>query len=249
MLWETYQWATTPCPSWARRSGLLYASIALGARGRRCAGAWADHLAHVKAAMLAGPGGDTVAILGSGWLHDVPVEELATRYRRIVLIDAVHPGPARRAARRHPSIELIHADVSGVLEATLAGARLPAPTPIAWAQWFDQPADLVISDLVLSQIAMSAEALAIHHGVSADEVTAWAASIRHHHLATLPPAQRTLLITDTMAQNETGDTEVVTDLALPQPHATWMWPVVPPGESLNGPVTHTVTAAWMPSRS
>jgi hypothetical protein len=244
MLWEAYHWCSTSCPTWARRSGVLYASIALGARGRRCAAAWAEHLARARLEMSAAPGGETVVILGSGWLHDVPVELLAARYRRVLLVDAVHPAPARHAAKRHPRITLIHADLSGVLEAQLAGVVMPTPQAVDWSRWLDRPATLVVSDLVLSQVAMAAVDCATRRGADPATLDPWADTIRQHHLATLPAAQHRLLLTDTIAQSSDGRIDLVPGVALPPAHATWTWPVVPPGESPDGAVIHTVTAAW-----
>ena len=39
---------------------------------------------------------DTVAILGSGWLLDVPLEKLIPRFKHIYLVDIWHPRQIRR---------------------------------------------------------------------------------------------------------------------------------------------------------
>jgi hypothetical protein len=36
---------------------------------------------------------DSVAVLGSGWLLDVPLEEMKNRYKKIFLVDIHHPPP------------------------------------------------------------------------------------------------------------------------------------------------------------
>ena len=248
MLWEALHWLTTPCPSWARASGLLHASVALGARGRRCTAAWAAHLDQVRIHICAATtGGDTVVVLGSGWLHDVPIEHLVAKYRRVVLVDAVHPRPVRDLARRDPRIVLAEVDLSGVLVGLWQQRDRPlllaAPIVQDWRPWFPVPADLVISDLVLSQVAMAAARMVVRRGADPAATAVWAERIQAHHLATLPPARRTLLITDTTVREGDEQTELVPPGLVPPPRATWTWRVAPAGEQGPLAIDHQVVVA------
>ena len=75
-----------------------------------------------------------------GALLDVPLEELAAAFDRVILVDLIHPWPARLAARRYPNVALVTAEIS----AGLAGA---------WAELCAE-ADLIVSANLLSQIPL-----------------------------------------------------------------------------------------------
>jgi len=55
----------------------------------------------------------TVAVLGSGWLLDIPLTEMVGRYDRICLIDIHHPPQIRKKVSGLGNVELIEADLSG----------------------------------------------------------------------------------------------------------------------------------------
>ena len=55
----------------------------------------------------------SVAVLGSGWLLDVPLDDLRHRFDRIFLVDIHHPPQVRRKVRDLDHLELVTADLSG----------------------------------------------------------------------------------------------------------------------------------------
>lgn len=55
----------------------------------------------------------SLAILGSGWLLDLPLEELADRYDQILLIDIYHPPQVRHRVKPLKNVSLQEADLSG----------------------------------------------------------------------------------------------------------------------------------------
>ena len=95
MLLELLESATTPAPLLARRMGLVYESIAIGARYRRCSRDWRDHLlrchAAIGSAIESAPKHRLAVILGCGGLYDVPWRMLRDRFDRVVLVDMVFP--------------------------------------------------------------------------------------------------------------------------------------------------------------
>ena len=109
-------WLTTPCRPEARRLGYLREAIALRSRARRCARLWAPHLQQSRAFLLdsAGVGGELGVVLGSGLLLDVPLAELAQRFRRLYLVDMLHLPEVRRLVRAYPGVSLLELDVTGV---------------------------------------------------------------------------------------------------------------------------------------
>lgn len=58
---------------------------------------------------------DKVTILGSGWLLDIPLAELAGKVKSVVLADIVHPPEVRQQVEPYPNVELREFDVTGCL--------------------------------------------------------------------------------------------------------------------------------------
>jgi len=56
---------------------------------------------------------ETVAVLGSGWLLDVPLNHLLDRFRHVYLVDIHHPVQIRKRTATMSKVELIEADLSG----------------------------------------------------------------------------------------------------------------------------------------
>ncbi len=55
----------------------------------------------------------TIAVFGSGWLLDLPLEDLAERFDRILLLDIHHPPQVREKLSAYPHILLQETDLSG----------------------------------------------------------------------------------------------------------------------------------------
>ena len=77
---------------------------------------WKEHLEKSRAfihASFAGRSLDSVAVLGSGWLLDVPLEALSARFSRIFLVDLLHPPQVIKKVGKLPNVELLEADLTG----------------------------------------------------------------------------------------------------------------------------------------
>lgn len=55
----------------------------------------------------------SVAVLGSGWLLDVPLEVFLSRFRKVYLVDIFHPPQIRKKLERYNQVELVEADLTG----------------------------------------------------------------------------------------------------------------------------------------
>jgi hypothetical protein len=164
---ELCKYLFTPCPPGARRLGLLSELIALAARSRRCAAAWAEHQARCRSLILeaaaACPERRAMLVAGSGLLLELPLAELAGMFPRVLLCDALHTPAVRRKVRRLPGVELVELDLTGLHEAVLALPRGPAGEAAARAlaaprpeRFLDRPdLDLVVSANVLSQLPLA----------------------------------------------------------------------------------------------
>jgi hypothetical protein len=79
-------------------------------------GAWNAHLEHTRkfiADSFRDLRPDSVAVLGSGWLLDVPLEELLAGAERIFLVDVAHPPQIRKKVSSMKGVELLERDLSG----------------------------------------------------------------------------------------------------------------------------------------
>jgi hypothetical protein len=252
MLLEIMLYASARTRPELRRLGLKGDAVALWSRATRCRSAWAPHEARCHAAVRAATADlqrrHTALVLGSGLLRDVPLAHLVESFQRVVLVDAVHLVPARWRAR-HPKVELVTADLSGVA-AWLDGEAGGRLDPLA-AFRDDFRIDFVLSANVLSQLPMAVEAWCERHPRRVDRlpadldrrIVAW-------HLQDLAGlAARVCLLTDVWHQEIGRDGTLVeeTDLlrgeALPPPDEAWFWEVAPRGEvSRNAAHIHRVHA-------
>ncbi len=94
-------------------------------------------------------------VFGSGWLHDVPIEELASSFAEVVLVDLMHPFSVRWWARRWRNVSFIEADVGEVMLGAWQAVEKPGtPLPVSRPTLFldDAELDLAVSCNLLSQI-------------------------------------------------------------------------------------------------
>jgi len=58
-------------------------------------------------------GSQKVAVLGSGWLLDIPVAELLEMFGQVWLFDIKHPVQVKKKFERYPEVKLVEVDISG----------------------------------------------------------------------------------------------------------------------------------------
>jgi hypothetical protein len=178
-------------------------------------------------------------VLGSGPLLDVPLAELASGFERVILVDAVHPLAARWHARRHGNVELLAADVTGVIEPLRAlrpGQALPEPRPFALLQ--EPDVDLVLSLNLLSQLGVLPEDwLRRRGGAAAGEAAAFGAALTRAHLADLARCRAAVcLVSDIEWMHidpaggvvERGSS--IFDVPPPAASQEWLWTIAPAPE-------------------
>ena len=82
----------------------------------RVEGAWDEHLSNTRNFILqsmAGKKTRNVAVYGSGWLLDLPLDEITDRAEHVWLYDVIHPSQVIHKLRRYKNITLVNADVTG----------------------------------------------------------------------------------------------------------------------------------------
>ena len=79
-------------------------------------GGWNPHLSRTRDFINGAFKGlpvKSIAVLGSGWLLDLPMEEMTHRYERIFLVDIHHPPQVRKKTEGMDRVELSEADLTG----------------------------------------------------------------------------------------------------------------------------------------
>lgn len=229
MLREAIDWLLTPSLPLTRRSGHLGEFVAIAARRRRNAAAWAGHEARSQAAVLraaeaADPTG-TALILGAGHVNDVPLDALSARFQGVILVDLAFSGPTRRRARHLGNVTCRPHDVTESLDA-LSEVRPPTA-------WLDEPSiSFVASVNLISQLAT----VATRHRDDADAERI-ARDLADAHLGWLCRFScPTCLIADREIEILDGDGAIVATLdpnkgaRLPETDEAWIWDIAPRGE-------------------
>jgi hypothetical protein len=228
-----------------RRAGLLRQAVSLWSRSGRRKREWGAHYARCHAFIEAAISGDapgrTVVVLGSGLVADIPLHHLATRFVRIVLVDAVHLAGVRwrLAADRRLAGKLTFdtRDLTGRLAHPDVRAAI---SPLADLH-ADPGIDLVISANCLSQLPRPIDVALTRRGLEDAAVERACRAVIDAHLADLAAFScRTILLTDTAFSEIDAAGRVIerSDLlfgrVLPQPDAEWDWEVAPKGELRGG---------------
>jgi hypothetical protein len=79
-------------------------------------GKWKQHLENTKNFIISSTEGkskNSAAILGSGWLLDIPYEYLSANFKKVYFFDAIHPSQIRHKIRQYKNVELVESDITG----------------------------------------------------------------------------------------------------------------------------------------
>lgn len=101
---------------WIRRMGYLRDQDGIMNRYLRERKGWDPHLNRTKAFInqsLRREGIQSVAVLGSGWLLDVPLEEMLEHFTTVYLADIRHPPQIRKRVEGLSGVILVETDLSG----------------------------------------------------------------------------------------------------------------------------------------
>jgi len=239
MLWEIFQYYTTPCLPIAKKMGFLEESIAMAARHKRCRSEWQAHFEQCQKVILNAAdqtrSQDTILILGAGSLQDIPLAVLAKRFQRVVLIDLVFLKSARASIQTFPNVEMVEADVSNSLENAYSGYTKQ--------QNYPSPADpsrvscVVSLNLVTQMPLIPVRWLMQNFGMSEEKVAQYAKEMTQHHLDFLDQFSGVkCLIADREIQEYDRDGKLTDafdpawDISLPEPEISWDWEIIPLGE-------------------
>lgn len=77
---------------------------------------WKSHIQHCHdfiSAAFKDPSLRSIAILGSGWLLDLPLDHLATRFEEVLLVDIHHPPQVKKKIEAYRNVHLQELDITG----------------------------------------------------------------------------------------------------------------------------------------
>jgi hypothetical protein len=148
---------------------------------------------------------NSVAVLGSGWLLDVPLDFLASYFKKVYLFDVFHPQAVREKAKKYRNVHLVRQDISGGAISECYRAvkyfkknrnKLPLPEFDIRGFSFTEELDCVISINILNQLdILSLDHLIRYKIYTDEEITSLRKLIQQKHIDSLP-ANKTILISD-----------------------------------------------------
>jgi hypothetical protein len=243
----------TDCPRPVRALGYLRESLAIRACHRRCCYAWASHLRRtqdvIRAAVQRCAQRRKAVIVGSGMLHDVPLDELAEAFHEVILVDIIHLPGARRRLRAFPNVRPVCADVTGAVAEVYRVAHQPnLPLPRIAPDLFcaDAEVDLVASVNLLPQIPYLPTRYLLKAGAHGTEAIArFGRSLVEAHLdwlRRLPGVVALIADVEEIRVNRAGEeldrVSTVCAVEVPWTGSHWTWRLEPAVERSSGVGRH-----------
>lgn len=200
---------------------------------------WDKHLANTKKLILDAVNQNqpkSICFLGSGYLLDVPADELLENGLRLTFVDISHPTPILKKYSRNPNVSFITEDLTGSVLQNLSSERLrdiiffKLANLIERAEPFTPDADFVVSLNLLSQLSDIPLEFLRRKG----KLTDWqsielATAIQQKHINSLPKG-KSLLVSDIMEEyyNDKGELmatrpTVFADLSGLSQVKEWIW--------------------------
>jgi hypothetical protein len=231
-----------PCPWHVRALGFPRELRNIRRRYQRFRSAWEPHCQRTRDVLRTAVSRThrrrKAILLGTGYLHDIPLDELAAAFETVVLVDVLHPFATRWAVRTRRNVHLLEADVTGTLRevwqaAGNARVSLPSSEPRLFLD--DSEVDLIASVNLLSQLPCLPERYLLDAGAHPpDAIHAWARSVISAHLAWLQKFPAVVpVIADIEVATVDPSGQVVrrsnTLYGLPPPFtgSSWTWTLVP----------------------
>lgn len=222
----------------AKYFGHLNESISLLYRAQRCHKTWATHRASCKQFISAELKNachfDSVLVLGSGPLHEIPIELLSKTFKRVVLVDIVHLKSTKKSVSYLKNVEFLEHEITEIEEALRVNKQLLNKVP---KKFLDQEWGLVLSVNVMSQLPLHFETFIekkLKNRFDVCEIDKFLKDITRNHLAYLQSFKsNVILITDTQTfYYDKNELVIQTDnnyehLSLPRPIEEWNWNVAP----------------------
>jgi len=233
---ELFLYLTTRTSREARVFGHLYESIAINSREMRCRDYWKPHRDNcknfIRHYVLKLKQKKSVLVLGSGPLHEIPIEELSTQFEKVDLVDIVHLKSTKLSCRQYKNVNFIEADLTEIEKIIYLEKQIINKVPSLLT---DSKYDLVISANLLSQLPNHLVTfLENNTGNSAESLDRFRSQVCQDHFSYLKKFQTSvILITDTERSfyDSIGrfmkKEESFIKFELPIPDKEWEWNLAP----------------------
>ena len=199
---------------------------------------WKQHLEHTKSFILESVQHTrkrgSIAFLGSGWLLDVPLDEVAKLFDDVYLYDIVHPEQVVVKTKKMKNVHLVTCDLTGgavaLAENSASFEQFVAKLPtLALSEDFNR-FDMVVSVNILNQLdIILCDYVSEKFSVIDDQLIPVRQFVQQFHIDTLPVG-KTCIITDFEEENKSTIDGSITNKNLlhcvfPAIHdkQEWMW--------------------------
>ena len=222
----------------AKKFGHLFESISLFYREKRCKESWANHRDFCKkfisAELKNARHNESVLVLGSGPLHEIPIETLSKTFKKVILVDIVHLKSTKASVAHLKNLEFIEFEITEIEEYLSIHSELKnkIPTKFLNLDW-----GLILSVNVMSQLPIHFKNFIyrnLKNNFTQPEIQLFLETITQNHLDYLKSFKATvILITDTQTfYYDRNENIIQTDhtyghLNLPKPDQEWNWDVAP----------------------
>ncbi|MGZ3788025.1 MAG: hypothetical protein ACXVLQ_05845 [Bacteriovorax sp.] len=238
MILELFTYFRATASKEAKAFGHLYESIAIKERERRCKPYWLAHRTSckkfIKEAVAKARAHDRVLVLGSGPLHEIPLEDLASTFKRVDLADIVHLKETIEQYKHLKNVHFIQADITELESIIHKEKKIYNKVPTLFQS---ESYDLVISANLLSQLSYHLRNFLEKKAsskLSEEELDkfCYQVSLDHYRYITHFPCP-VVLITD-IETHLIGKNEELLEVQtpyinfkLPTPQERWWWDVAP----------------------
>lgn len=183
---------------------------------------WEKHLKNTKEFIMQSAktkNKKSCIILGSGWLLDIPIDELSQLFDKVQLVDIVHPAQIAHKIKKLKNTEIIESDITGFIEPVYHFMKKAKKSKLKLRQikaflsdfWFNdiKNADFVVSANILNQLdIIICDYIKKFDIYSTQEINELRKIIQQNHLSALPK-DKSCLITDYEEVNLDDSNQVI----------------------------------------
>lgn len=201
---------------------------------------WNPHLSNTRTYIMdtvKDKSPENIAILGSGWMLDVPIDELINISKSITLFDIIHPSKIINKYKRYENIKFIDVDLTGgIVEQVYKQLNINKVKRSGFVYDLHHQSidlnkfDLVISVNILNQLdILLKENIISKIEVTKEDIEFLSTLIQSFHIRTLPIGKSCLisdyeeLLIDKCGKQVGKNNLIFTDLPEGKNRKTWQW--------------------------
>jgi hypothetical protein len=178
-----------------------------------------------------------VVVLGSGWLLDLPIDELSNQFKEVILVDIIHPKQILHKIKKYKNITALKTDITGglidfIYHSLKTDKRKKQKTLISTLNSFSfslpQNTDFVISLNIMCQLhIILIDYIKKYYNLTDSELQNLILQIQQSHISMLPEG-KSCIITDIEEEiltetNQTIGIKPLVLLNLPKGNFSSLW--------------------------